>query len=57
MKDKIVKAIAIAVVTMISGALITYLKDPKNRAEVKKYAKKTQNKFRKQVKILLVKIS
>ena len=57
MKDKIVKAIAIAVVTMISGALITYLKEPENRAEVKKYAKKTQNKFRKQAKILLVKIS
>jgi len=57
MKDKIVKAIAIAVVTMISGALITYLKEPENRAEVKKYAKKTQNKLRKQAKILLVKIS
>jgi flagellar biosynthesis/type III secretory pathway M-ring protein FliF/YscJ len=57
MKDKIVKAIAIAVVTMVSGALITYLKDPKNREVVKKYAKKTQNKVRKQAKILLVKIS
>jgi flagellar biosynthesis/type III secretory pathway M-ring protein FliF/YscJ len=57
MKDKIVKAIAIAVVTMISGALVAYLKEPKNRELVKKYAKKTQNKVRKQAKILLVKIS
>lgn len=47
MKDKIVRAIAIAVVSMISAALIAYLKDEENRKAVKKAAKKYQAKFQK----------
>ena len=52
MKDKILKAVAIAVVTMISGALVAYLKDPKNRAKLKKYAKRTKNKLKNEIELL-----
>jgi hypothetical protein len=50
MKDKVIRLISIAVVTTISGALIAYLKNPENRAEVQKAAKKYQVKFKKSVK-------
>jgi ABC-type Zn uptake system ZnuABC Zn-binding protein ZnuA len=47
MKDKLIKAVAVAVVTIISGALVSYLQDPKNRTEIKKYAKQYKTKFQK----------
>ena len=47
MKDKIVRSIAIATVTIISAALVAYLKDEENRKAVKKAAKKYQAKFQK----------
>lgn len=50
MKDKIVKAVAIATVTLISGALVAYLKNPENRLALQKGAKKYQVKFQKSAK-------
>jgi ABC-type Zn uptake system ZnuABC Zn-binding protein ZnuA len=47
MKDKIIKAVAIATVTVISSALVAYLKNPENRLAVQKSAKKYQAKFQK----------
>jgi uncharacterized membrane protein (DUF106 family) len=47
MKDKIIRSIAIATVSIISAALIAYLKDEENRKVVKKVAKKYQAKFQK----------
>jgi uncharacterized membrane protein (DUF106 family) len=50
MKDKIIKGIAIATVSLISAALVAYLKDPKNRLAVKKAAKEYQGKAKKAAK-------
>lgn len=47
MKDKIIKSIAIATVSIISAALVAYLKDEENRKALKKTAKKYQAKFQK----------
>lgn len=47
MKDKIIRAVAIATVTIISSALVAYLKSEENRKEVKRYAKAYQAKFQK----------
>ena len=47
MKDKIVRAIAIATVSIISAALVAYLKDEGNREEVKRLAQEYQVKFQK----------
>lgn len=47
MKDRIVRAIAIATVSIISAALVAYLKDEKNRKQVKLLAKEYQLKFQK----------
>jgi uncharacterized membrane protein (DUF106 family) len=47
MKEKIIRGLAIAVVGIISTALVAYLKDEDNRKEVKKFAKKYQAKFQK----------
>jgi len=52
MKDKVIKVVAIATVTMISGALVAYLKNPENRLAVKKFAKKASKKAKKQIKYL-----
>lgn len=57
MKDKIVKAVALAVVTVISGALVAYLQDPKNRALLKVKAKKAQKVAKKQYKLLQKKVA
>ena len=47
MKDRIIRGIAIATVSIISAALVAYLKDEENRKAVKKTAKKYQAKFQK----------
>jgi uncharacterized membrane protein (DUF106 family) len=47
MKEKIVRGLAIAVVGIISTALIAYLKDEENRKQVKMLAKEYQVKFQK----------
>jgi hypothetical protein len=47
MKDKIVRTIAIAVVSLMSAALVAYLKDEKNRKEIKRVAQEYQVKFQK----------
>jgi hypothetical protein len=47
MKERIVRGIAIATVSIISAALIAYLKDEENRKQLKKTAKKYQAKFQK----------
>jgi hypothetical protein len=47
MKDKIIRGVAIATVSIISAALVAYLKDEENRKQVKKVAKKYQAKFQK----------
>jgi len=47
MKDKIIKAVAIATVTIISSALVAYLRDEENIAEVQRYVKEYQHKFQK----------
>lgn len=47
MKEKIIRSVAIATVSIISAALIAYLKDEQNRKAVKKAAKKYQAKFQK----------
>jgi uncharacterized membrane protein (DUF106 family) len=47
MKDKIIRSIAIATVSIISAALIAYLKDEENRKALKKSAKRYQAKFQK----------
>lgn len=47
MKDKIVRAIAIGVVSIISAALVAYLKNPENRMELKVRAKLLKSKFQK----------
>lgn len=47
MKEKAIRMISIAVVTMVSGALIAYLKDEENRKQVKMLAKEYQVKFQK----------
>lgn len=44
MKDKFVRALAFAVVSMISAALIAWLNNPENRVRLQKYARKTKNK-------------
>lgn len=56
-KDKVVKTIAIATVTIISGALIAYLKDPANRAILKAKAKKAQKQTKKEIKLLQKKVA
>lgn len=55
MKDKIIKAVAIATVSIISAALVAYLKDPKNRALLQVKAKKAQKSATKQYKLALKK--
>lgn len=57
MKDKIVKAVAISVVSIISASLVAYLQDPVNRASIKIKAKKAQKEANKQIKILRKKIN
>ncbi len=52
MKDKFVKALALAIATIISGALVAYLQDPKNRALLQVKAKKAQKTIKKQYKLL-----
>jgi len=47
MKDKIVRAIAIATVSIISAALVAYLKNEENRKQVKLLAQEYQLKFQK----------
>jgi uncharacterized membrane protein (DUF106 family) len=47
MKEKIVRGLAIAVVGIISTALVAYLKDEDNRKQVKMLAKEYQVKFQK----------
>jgi hypothetical protein len=47
MKDKIIRTIAIAVVSLMSAALVAYLKDEKNRKEIKRVAQEYQVKFQK----------
>jgi hypothetical protein len=51
MKDKLIKTITVAVVTLISSALVAYLKNPENRLAIRKYAKQQyQAKFQKTAK-------
>ena len=45
MKDRLVRAIAIGVVTIVSAALVAYLKDEKNREELKYFARKYSSEF------------
>lgn len=47
MKDKVIRAIAIATVSVISAALVAYLKDEENRKQLKKSAEKYQAKLQK----------
>jgi uncharacterized membrane protein (DUF106 family) len=47
MKEKIIRGVAIATVSIISAALVAYLKDEENRKQLKKTAKKYQIKFQK----------
>ncbi len=57
MKDKIIKAVAIAIVGVISAALVAYLKDPKNRALIQVKAKKAQKSANKEIKIIKKKVA
>ncbi len=50
MKDKLIRAVAIATVTIISGALVAYLKNPENRLYLQKTAKRYQVKAKKYAK-------
>lgn len=50
MKEKILRGVAIATVSLISAALVTYLKKPENMAYLQKSAKKYQIKFKKAAK-------
>jgi hypothetical protein len=45
MKEKIIRGIAIATVSIISAALVAYLKDEKNREELKYFARKYSSEF------------
>lgn len=47
MKDKFIKALAFAIVSIISAALVTYLKDPEHRMELKIRAREYKNKLQK----------
>lgn len=47
MKEKIIRAVALATVSVISAALVAYLKNPENREEVKRVTKQYQRKFQK----------
>ena len=47
MKEKIIRGVAIATVSIISAALVAYLKDEENRKQLNKTAKKYQIKYQK----------
>jgi len=47
MKDKILRAVAIATVSVISAALVAYLKNPENMEAAKRTAEQYQLKFQK----------
>ncbi len=52
MKDKIIKAVALATVTIISGALVAYLQNPENRAFLQLKYLRARKDAKKQYKLL-----
>lgn len=47
MKEKLLRGVAIATVSIISAALVAYLKNPENRVYLQKSAKKYQSQLKK----------
>lgn len=52
MEDKLIKALAIAIVSVVSAALVAYLKDPENRATLQLKYMRTKKELKKQNKAL-----
>jgi hypothetical protein len=49
MRDKFIKAVAVTVVSIVSAALVAYLKDPENREYLKVKALQAQKRAKKYV--------
>lgn len=56
-KQKFVKALAFAIVSIVSAALVAWLKNPENRVFLQKKARQAKEKASKQAKTLKKKIS